>query len=179
MDKIRTILFIIAAIVLSGCQSLSATPELQDKERQAPEAQDQSSASGIESKDPLAELVNTYWKLTHLDGFPVEMKEGQTREAHLQLMLKDNKVRGFGACNNFAGSFILNTGILNDNISNGNELSFGPLMSTRKFCHSVMDIETDFLQALRDTAYYSITKEKLTLFSESKEPLADFQAIYF
>lgn len=123
----------------------------------------------VVSVNPLAELANTYWKLISLNESDVTMAEEQTREAFLQLRDDNKSVKGFAGCNAFTGSYSVN----------GNGLDIGPLAATRKACLAGMDTETEFLQALEDTAYYSIHEETLTLLSEWKQPIARLVAVYF
>ena len=70
-----------------------------------------------------APLVNTYWKLTHLDDAPVTPVE-QRREAHLVLHVEDQRVTGSTGCNRLTGRYRLE----------GNRLGFGRLASTRMAC---------------------------------------------
>jgi putative lipoprotein len=100
----------------------------------------------VVSVDPLAELSNTYWKLLSLNEIDVAMAEKQTNEAFLQLRADNSSVKGFGGCNVFTGSYNVN----------GNDLNFGPLAATRAACVAGMDTESDFMQVLDVTAYYSI-----------------------
>jgi len=123
----------------------------------------------VVSVDPLAELSNTYWKLLSLNEIDVAMAEKQKKEAFLQLRADNNSVKGFGGCNAFTGSYKVS----------GNDLNFGPLAATRAACLAGMDTESDFMQALDVTAYYSIHEETLTLLNDQRRPVARFKAIYF
>jgi putative lipoprotein len=123
----------------------------------------------VVSVDPLAELSNTYWKLLSLNEIDVAMTEKQKKEAFLQLRADINSVKGFGGCNAFSGSYTVN----------GNDLNFGPLAATRAACLAGMDTESDFMQVLAVTTYYSIHEETLTLFNDQRQPVARFKAMYF
>ena len=138
-------------------------------QEQAAPLHDADTGLAVVSVNPLAELANTYWKLISLNETDVSMAEEQTREAFLQLRADNKSVKGFAGCNAFTGSYSVN----------GNGLDIGPLAATRKACLAGMNTETEFLQVLEDTAYYSIHEEALTLFSEWKQPIARFVAVYF
>ena len=123
----------------------------------------------VVSVNPLAELSNTYWKLVGLNEIDVAMAEEQKKEAFLQLREDNNSVKGFGGCNAFSGSYTVN----------GNDLNFGPLAATRAACLAGMDTESDFMQVLDGTAYFSIHEETLTLLNAQRQPVARFKAMYF
>jgi len=113
-----------------------------------------------------AELQNTYWKLIELDGKPVQAPEGM-RETHLILTGDGSQARGHAGCNNFFGSFIVKD----------DTLTFSALGSTMKACPEGMDTEQAFLEALGQTARYTIIGQFLTLYGEDA-PLARFEAVY-
>jgi putative lipoprotein len=144
---------------------VSATSE----QRPTVTSHDADTGLAVVSVDPLAELSNTYWKLLSLNAIDVVMAEEQKKEAFLQLRADNNSVKGFGGCNAFTGSYKLN----------GNDLNFGPLAATRAACMAGMDTESDFMQVLDVTAYYSIHKETLTLLNDQRQPVARFKAMYF
>jgi putative lipoprotein len=122
----------------------------------------------VVSVNPLADLANTYWKLTKIGGQAIVMSEKQSKEAFLQLQA-DGKTKGFGGCNMFHGSYQ----------QKGNDLSFGPSMSTKKACMDGMDTESKFMSALGQVRYYSIHKEILSVLNDKKQKIAEFKAIYF
>lgn len=121
------------------------------------------------SVNPLAELTNTYWKLLTVNENSVTMAEQQAKEAYLQLVNNDLKVKGFSGCNNFFGSYTLK----------GNSLSFRPLAATRKVCSYGIDDELKFMRALEGTRFYSIDEHALTLFNGEKRAVARLEAVYF
>ena len=152
------------AIVIQLNMVGSATAEPQT----AP-AHEADTGLAVVSVNPLAELTNTYWKLLSLNETVVVMTEEQEREAFLQLRDDNRSVKGFAGCNAFTGSYTVN----------GNGLSLGPLAATRKACAAGMETESEFLQVLEGTAYYSIHEEALTLLNKRKKPVARFAAVYF
>lgn len=118
---------------------------------------------------PLSTLTNTYWKLMTLNDEAVIMSDQQKREAFIQLSDVNNTVKGFGSCNQFQGTFIVND----------NNLSFASIAATRKACLNGMDMESKLLQVLELTSYYSINHHDLTLFDSEKQIIVRFQAQYF
>ena len=122
----------------------------------------------VVSVNPLAELTNTYWKLTYVADKAVEMSEKQGKEAYLQLQ-PDGTAKGFSGCNMFNGNYQ----------HKGNNLSFGPMMSTKKACMAGMDTESQFMSVLHEVNYFSIHKEILSVLNDKKKKIAEFKAIYF
>jgi len=114
-----------------------------------------------------AELFNTYWKLTEIDGEPVVTMPGQ-REMKLTLHVEENKVNGFGGCNSFFGTFTHDVGTI----------KFGPLAATRKFCAESMDQESQFFKLLSEVANYTITGQVLLFNDDDGKPVLKLEAVY-
>jgi copper homeostasis protein (lipoprotein) len=112
-----------------------------------------------------AELLNTYWKLTALDGQPVTVA-GRQREPHLVLHAKDQRVAGFSGCNRIAGGFTLK----------GNELSFDRMAGTMRACVDGMEGELAFLNALGRVARWNVSGEHLELSDAGGKVVARFEA---
>ncbi len=83
-------------------------------------------------------LENSYWRLTELRGEPVETTQGQ-REAHLVLHPEEQRVAGATGCNQLSGRYQLED----------DQLSFGPLATTRMACMNEANVESRFLAAWR------------------------------
>jgi len=81
------------------------------------------------------------------------------------LTIDENGVMsGFGGCNSLRGKATMT----------GDELSFGPIMSTRKACSpAVMDQEAKFLSALERVRRFNAdtVRRKLILFDEEGTPI--------
>jgi heat shock protein HslJ len=122
--------------------------------------------AGACSPSSVAELRNTYWKLSELGGQRVVTPEGM-REAHLLLSPDDSSIRGHAGCNDFFGSFE----------TAGDRLSFSALGSTMMACTKGMDTEKAFLEVLGETTRFSIDGQVLTLFADDR-PLARLEAVY-
>jgi heat shock protein HslJ len=112
-----------------------------------------------------AELLNTYWKLTALDGQPVTV-DGRQRELHLVLHAKDQRVTGFSGCNRIAGSFTLK----------GNELSLDRMAGTMRACVDGMEGELAFLNALGRVARWKIAGDHLELSDGGGKVVTRFEA---
>ena len=65
----------------------------------------------------------------------------------------DGKASGFAGCNRFNGPVTLN----------GNGINFGNLAATMMFCAETMNVETAFMQALREVDTYTIENGTLYL----------------
>ena len=116
---------------------------------------------------PNADLVNTYWKLTELNGKPATLGAGK-KELHLVLELEKNTVRGFSGCNRFSGTYQKNT----------NKLKFGPMAATMMACMEGMEQEQAFLKALGRTERYAIKGNSLSLYSDDEKLIPRFEAVY-
>jgi len=72
---------------------------------------------------------------------------------------------GSGGCNTFQGTYQ----------TSANELTFGPLASTKKACaDDVMSVEQSYLAALQNAASYTIAGNTLTIDDSSADPLLEF-----
>jgi heat shock protein HslJ len=115
-----------------------------------------------------ATLTNTYWRLSEMNGEPVQPPAG-TREVHIILSLDDqeNRMKGFAGCNNIGGSFK----------QDGQKITFSAF-STKMMCEpNQMKVEDFLLKALTATDNYVIKGETLTLL-EGDTVLATFQSVY-
>ena len=114
-----------------------------------------------------AELFNTYWKLTEIDGEPVVTAPGQ-REMKLTLHIEENKVNGFGGCNSFFGTYTHDVG----------SIKFGPLAATRMFCPDSIDLESQFFKLLSGVTSYTITGQVLFFKDDDGKPVLKLEAVY-
>jgi len=112
-------------------------------------------------------LVNTYWKLTDLEGAAVEAVDNQ-REAHIVLHTEENRVAGFGGCNRLMGSYRLD----------GDALSFGQLATTMMACADGMQTEHAFLEVLEKVSAWEVTGSNLTLKDGAGDDVARFEAVH-
>lgn len=112
-------------------------------------------------------VTEKYWKLVELNGRPVPALE---REPHLILKAEDGRVNGFGGCNAFTGSYMLDEAT--------SRIRFGHIASTMMACPSGMEVEKAFHQVLRSADNYSLNGDRLTLNRARMAPLAHFEAVY-
>jgi len=112
-----------------------------------------------------SELLNTRWKLTRLGDEPVVMAENQ-REPHLLLRSQDNRVSGFGGCNNFNGSYEID----------GQSITFSLMAATMMACSHGADTERAFLAALGKATTFRKTTHHLELLDADGEVVARFEA---
>ena len=115
-----------------------------------------------------ASLLNTYWKLSEVNGDPLETPAG-AREVHIILSHDDqeNRLKGFAGCNNIGGGFTLD----------GQKLTFSAF-STKMMCTpEQMKIEDFLLKSLSTTDSYEIKGETLMLL-QGDVALAVFQSVY-
>ena len=98
--------------------------------------------------------METYWRLTELDGTAVATRVG-TREPHLVFRREGARVSGFAGCNTISGTYQLDAG----------RLRFGPLAMTRMACASAdaNAREAAFTKALEETVSQRITGDRLEL----------------
>ena len=115
----------------------------------------------------VAELENTYWKLTRLGDEPVLLVE-QQREPHLVLHSGDNRVDGFGGCNRLTGGYTLE----------GSSIGFSQMASTQMACAEGAEIERAFTAALERVRSWRLIGQHLDLFDEAGELVARFEARY-
>ena len=108
-------------------------------------------------------LENSYWRLTELRGESVETTQGQ-REAHLVLHPEEQRVAGATGCNQLSGRYQLED----------DQLSFGPLATTRMACMNEANVESRFLAALEETTSYRVLADRLELYNDEGELLAQF-----
>jgi heat shock protein HslJ len=114
-------------------------------------------------------ILEKYWKLTELQGRPINVNAGMTSEPHIIFKEKDNRVNGNGGCNSFSGSYTLKS---NDGIS------LSKIISTLMAC-SQMDTESDFFKVLEMADSYIVSGDTLVLKKDRMTPLARFEAVYF
>jgi len=105
--------------------------------------------------------LHDIWVLRSLAGQSVPSLPGLTLP-RLELNLTTMRALGTDGCNNFKAP-IETAGM--------SRLSFGPLMSTRKFCREEMERAKAFNDALEATAAYRVTGIQLTLLDSAKQEL--------
>jgi putative lipoprotein len=124
-----------------------------------------STAEAAASESP---LVNTYWKLTEVNGSPIGAPPQGAREPHLVLTQQENRFHGFGGVNQLLGSFKLDW----QNLT----IRPGPMTQAAGPAEA-MNQERAFTRALTTVTSYKIAGQDLTMFAGDK-PVLKFQAVY-
>lgn len=114
------------------------------------------------AKDATTSL-NTDMKSQPLNGHFIVSTLNSHNKADKNLSLnfdaEAKRVSGYSGCNQFSGTYTITT---------NNSISFGPIVSTKKFCQD-NDTEATFLQNLQNTTHYSLEDNKVTLLENKKE----------
>jgi heat shock protein HslJ len=114
-----------------------------------------------------ADIKETYWKLTELNGVGVpEPKDGE-KEVYFRLRNEGLKVEGNGGCNGFGGTFEL---------SEGNSIRFSKMISTMMYC-ARMETENALYKVFEAADNYTISGGVLQLNKARMAPLAKFVAV--
>ena len=146
MKKLALLSFMVLMLSLSACQS-------------------RSDANAGESGST-AELRNTLWKLTSMNGKAVPNVEGQ-RMASLTLSSEELRARIATACNSGSAAFT----------STGNAVKFAATISTKMGCEpGPMQQEAALFKVIADTTRYEIKGETLELYDASNKLLASFHS---
>ena len=116
----------------------------------------------------LAELENTYWKLTELYGQTIQFTAAGQGEPHLKLRPPERQMSGFSGCNGFFGLYR----------TDGRRLSFEDTGATMMACPLNPDLEKTFFKALKTTEHFKIFGEMLE-FYHGRNVVARFEAVYF
>lgn len=115
---------------------------------------------------PDSPLRNTYWKLVTLHGKPV-LAHDQQREAHIVFSSNDNRLSGSSGCNRMMGAFE----------NKNNQLKIKDVAATMMACPQGMEVETQFLQALRTVTRYNIRAEHMDMLDANGAIVAGFEAV--
>ena len=117
-----------------------------------------------ESPTP-AQLTDTYWQLSAINGTTVVTSEEQ-RSPYLQFISDNNVTKGYSGCNQFSGNWTLTNG----------RIDLGPMAMTMMACADSMETETAFMQALDSMDKHEIQTDELRMFQDDTEVLL-FKAV--
>jgi heat shock protein HslJ len=109
-----------------------------------------------------AAFLDREWALVQLGDNSAPMGNGG-KPVTLTLQSADNRAFGNAGCNRYSGPYTLA----------GDQLTFGPAISTKMACNEGMDVENAFLAMLPSVKSYTATDTSLTLVGDSG-PLARF-----
>ena len=114
-------------------------------------------------KDTLS-LTESNWSLQEIMGKPVTLRKGQNRP-YIALMKKGRRVKGFGGCNHFSGTYFML----------GDVFLFNKRVGTRMACVDCMDLEFNFFKVLSATDGYHIEGNILEFRDRDRNVLARFE----
>ncbi len=124
------------------------------------------SSSYEKSTGPDASLENTRWVLRALNDKKIFTPESGS-EVYITFIKQNSQAKGNAGCNTFFSSYIVSD----------NQISFGPVARTRKFCEHQMETENDFVKALESANKFKIKGNKLSIYDSTKL-IALFEAVY-
>jgi len=111
-----------------------------------------------------APLFETHWKLVELMGHKIQ-DSSIKKEMYLVLKKTESRVEGNGGCNAFSSTFTLQN----------NEITFGPLVSTKMFCQGI-EAENESFKALSSADHYYLKSDTLSLTQGKVLRVAKFEA---
>jgi uncharacterized lipoprotein YbaY/heat shock protein HslJ len=114
-----------------------------------------------------AQLENTYWKITTLNGKRVFTPDG-ARDVHFVLTAETRRMRGFGGCNSLSGGYELE----------GDRIKFIDIARTLMACTNDMETERELHEMYPRAARWKITGEVLQLSDANGEVIATFESRY-
>jgi len=100
--------------------------------------------------------LHDFWTLYSLSGTPVNQQDTLKKQPALQFDLVNNHVSGNTGCNQLGGNAAVE----------GDSLSFGQLITTKMACAGVMELESQFLDALDRVNRYDFSNEDLLLLQD-------------
>ncbi len=109
-------------------------------------------------------LVGSTWYLLELEGHPLQLANTQKRP-FLHLTEQGKKVKGFGGCNDFAGTYF----------RLGDVFLFNKRIGQRMACVDGMELEFDFFRILSATDGYRLDGNILEFRDRKRNVLARFE----
>jgi heat shock protein HslJ len=114
-----------------------------------------------------ASFDNTFWALVQVGDRSVTVGDDQ-REPHLLFNADTNTFKGFAGCNQIFGSIE----------TEGNELAFGPVAATKRYCQEAMELEQAVMGMLNAVTDFTIDGDVILL-RDGERVLARGEARYF
>jgi len=126
-------------------------------------------AADLEVKDAVVpEPVDTIslefavWQLTAIVKNDTPVPVPDTLPVPITIKFEGGRITGFNGCNDYGGAFT----------ANGSLLSIGDLFSTKKFCVDVAELESHYMNNLRNAQSFRISGETLEINCGNMEVLA-------
>ncbi len=104
---------------------------------------------------PAGKVENIRWELIEIAGEPVVPMPGLPAPG-FRLNPQGHSLRGFGGCNRMMGSYTIR----------GDQLHFGHIVTTRKFCQQTQGLEDRFVQALGQVKSFRLNGSILELYGD-------------
>ncbi len=104
---------------------------------------------------PAGKVENIRWELVEIAGEPVVPVPGLPAPG-FRLNPQGHSIRGFGGCNRMMGSYTIR----------GDQLHFGHIATTRKFCQQTQGLEDRFVQALGQVKSFRLNGSILELYGD-------------
>lgn len=104
-------------------------------------------------------LEGSFWLLQTLEGKTISHPD-DPRPIGFELQETENRIVGFGGCNNFFGTYSL---------TQPDKIDFSPIGATKMACLMTTFNENDFFAVFDKTTHYNIRDGILTLFQGDKE----------
>lgn len=98
--------------------------------------------------------LHDFWMVHSLNGTAINQQDTLRQQPALQFDLADNRVSGNTGCNQLGGSMRIKS----------DSLFFSQLITTKMACAGVMELESQFLEALREVNSFDFHDEELFLF---------------
>lgn len=116
------------------------------------------------AKKPTTDITRKTWKLTELNGQPIQLKN-QKNNPYFKLNMEGMRYEGHAGCNGLGGTFEIKPDVM--------RIKFNQGMSTMMACED-LDIENQFTKAILAADNYSVNGNTLTLNKARMAPLAKF-----
>jgi copper homeostasis protein (lipoprotein) len=108
-------------------------------------------------------LTGTRWELSEIWGQPVRMKTPDENIPWFILRQEENRITGFGGCNNFSGTYEL---------PDGGGIRFSPIVATKMACpHLDMNYEPMVFEVFEKADTYRISRNMLILSRGEEAPM--------
>ncbi|RXM49788.1 MULTISPECIES: META domain-containing protein [unclassified Chryseobacterium] len=116
------------------------------------------------AQKPTTDITGKKWKLTELNGKPIELKNTKNNP-YFKLNMEGMRYEGHAGCNGLGGTFEIKQDVM--------RIKFNQGMSTMMACED-LDIENQFTKAILAADNYSVNGNTLTLNKARMAPLAKF-----
>lgn len=142
------------ACVVVGCNNATNRNSEENKEDHQVENPSVESSS-------VNDLYGKNWRLTELNGSPITLDTTFQQKPHL-IFHEDSKASGNAGCNGMGGHV---------EFKENNAITISDITATQMACPN-LDIETRFIEVLRDAQYYNVNGDVLTFSKGDNEVLA-------